>query len=235
MNARGMTARGRATGNEMSETDSFINEVTEEVRRDRLYGQLRRYGWIAVVSVIVLVGGAAFNEYRKAQDRAAAEAAGDALLAALAENEEADRAAALAQVDLGTAGAPVVAMMTAASQDAAGDTQAAAATLAALATNADVPQIYRDLASFKGALLDTGDETTRRQSLEALAQPGAPFALLAQEQLALLDVAAGDTVAAGQRLRAIVEDAGATRGLRERAQRLMVSLDLAFTGAAETQ
>ena len=36
----------------MSETDSFIDEVNEEVRRDRLYGALRRYGWIAILAVL---------------------------------------------------------------------------------------------------------------------------------------------------------------------------------------
>jgi hypothetical protein len=32
----------------MSDTDSFIDEVTEEVRRDRMFFMLKRYGWIAV-------------------------------------------------------------------------------------------------------------------------------------------------------------------------------------------
>ena len=40
----------------MSDTDSFIDEVNEEVRRDRFYGLLRRYGWIAVVAVVGVVG-----------------------------------------------------------------------------------------------------------------------------------------------------------------------------------
>ena len=51
----------------MSESESFINEVTEEVRRDRLFRLARRYGWIAVVAVLVIVGAAAVNEWRKAQ------------------------------------------------------------------------------------------------------------------------------------------------------------------------
>jgi len=49
----------------MSDTDSFIDEVNEEVRRDRFYFMLKRYGWIAVLAVILLVGGAAWNEYQK--------------------------------------------------------------------------------------------------------------------------------------------------------------------------
>ena len=61
----------------MSETDSFIEEVTEEVRRDRLYGLLKRWGWAGILFVLIVVGGAAWNEWSKAQARAAAEALGD--------------------------------------------------------------------------------------------------------------------------------------------------------------
>ena len=73
----------------MSETDSFIEEVTEEVRRDRLFGLMRRYGWIAVLAVLLIVGGAAYREYSRAAEQAAARALGDALLAAL-DNEDVD-------------------------------------------------------------------------------------------------------------------------------------------------
>ena len=82
----------------MSNTDSFIEEVNEEVRRDRLYGYLRRYGWIAILAVILIVGGAAWSEYRKAQTRAQAEALGDAMLSALAENDSTNRVTALAAI-----------------------------------------------------------------------------------------------------------------------------------------
>ena len=79
----------------MSDTDSFVDEVNEELRRDRFYGLLRRYGWIAVVVILGIVGAAAFNEYRKAQAVAAAQAFGDSIMTALEGDTSADRAAAL--------------------------------------------------------------------------------------------------------------------------------------------
>ena len=36
----------------MSGTDSFIEEVSEEVRRDKLFAKMRKYGWIAVLLVL---------------------------------------------------------------------------------------------------------------------------------------------------------------------------------------
>jgi hypothetical protein len=208
----------------VSDSDSFINEVTEEVRREKLYGYLRRYGWVAVVVVLALVGGAAFNEYRAAQARASAEATGDALLAAFVIDDPAARAAAMAGVETDGASAAVALLLRAATQQEAGDDAGAAATLAELATDGDIPEIYRDLAALKAAMLPTGDLATRRASLEAISAPGRPFALLAQEQLAYLALQSGDREAAMAILRQINEAAEATRGLRERAQTLMVAL-----------
>ena len=77
----------------MSNNESFIDEVTEEVRRDKLYAGLRKYGWIGILGVLLLVGGASVNEWMKARERAAAEAAGDAILAAVGAGDAAAQAA----------------------------------------------------------------------------------------------------------------------------------------------
>jgi len=219
----------------VSDSDSFINEVSEEVRRDQLFGYIRKYGWIAVAAVALIVGGAAYNEYAKAQTQAAAEAAGDAMLAALAENETDARAAALSAIEAQGSAAAVTALLTAATQQEAGQIPQARATLDALAANTDVPAIYRDLAAIKAALLPSDDAAARKSALEALAQPGAPFALLAQEQLGLMQAEAGDNEGAIATMKAISDDAGATRGLRERAQTLIVALGGTLDAAVTTE
>lgn len=208
----------------MSDSDSFINEVSEEVRRDALFGYVKKYGWIAVSLVLLLVGGAAYNEYNKAATQNAAQSVGDAMLAALGEDDNEARAAALAAVQAEGAAAAVTALLTAASQQEAAQNAEAAATLNALAINPDVPEIYRDLAAFKAAMLPNDDTAARKTALEALSQPGAPFRLLALEQLGLMQIEAGDNEAAIATMKAISEDASATRGLRERAQTLIVAL-----------
>lgn len=208
----------------MSNSDSFIDEVTEEVRREKLYGYLRRYGWIAVAAVLLLVGGAAFNEFRNAQARDAAQATGDALLAALEETDPDARAAAILEVEADGAGASVTRLLQASTQEEAGDIEGAAATLNAVVVDGDAPEMYRDLAAIKAAMLPIADTAARRSALEALSQPGQPFQLLALEQLAYMTLATGDTEAALVTLRQIEEDATVSRGLLERVQTLMVAL-----------
>lgn len=221
----------------MSDSDSFINEVSEEVRRDALYGYIRRYGWIAVLVILALVGGAAYSEWTKAKNESAAQATGDALLSALGETDMAAQAQQLAEIPADGPEAAVVALLTAAAQQEAGDNAAAVATLQGLVDNAEVPQVYRDVAIFKSTLIDVdgADPVARRQTLQSLASPGLPFRLLAQEQLALMDIDAGETDAAITTLRGIIEDAEVTRGLRERAQTLIVALGEELEPATPTE
>ena len=64
----------------------------------------------------------------------------------------------------------------------------------------------------------------RRLHLDALSAPGMSLRLLATEQLAMLDIEAGDTAAALEKLQGIVVDAEVTAGLRQRATQLIVAL-----------
>lgn len=213
----------------MSDTDSFIEEVTEEVRRDRLFQQFRRYGWIAVVVVVGIVGAAAWNEYQKAQDVAAAQKLGDDLMAALQADTAGARAGELTAISAGTTGGRAVTdFALAAAQADAGQPGAAAATLESIATNGDLPQIYRAIASFKALLLQAdgpdADPALLRIGFEALASPGAPLRVLASEQLALLDLADGNAEAAIDRLQALLSDAEASSDLKQRAAQAIVAL-----------
>lgn len=212
----------------MASEDSFINEVTEEVRRDRLFALMRRYGWIAVLIVVLIVGGAAVFEWRKAQARSAAQAAGDALITALeAENPEA-RATALAAVDLPEqAGSrAVVSLLKSAADLEADNREASASALDAVIADGEIPQIYRDLALLKRMMTGAGDIAAdeRISRLQPLLKPGNPFRLLAIEQKAYAEIELGETDAAIETLQGVLADAEGTEDLRLRAQRLIVAL-----------
>ncbi len=211
----------------MSETESFIQEVTEEVRRDRLFAIYRRYGWIAALVILLIVGGAAFNEYRKAQATASAQELGDSIVAALGENETEARLAKLSDVSAKTAtGNAILDLLRASGEVATENPETAIEALTRITTNAEVPEIYRQIASFKMLTLqaDTMAADELRLGFEALAQPGAPLRLLAEEQLALIDMAGGDKDAAIARFQAILVDAEVSAGLQQRATRAIVAL-----------
>lgn len=215
----------------MSNTDSFIEEVTEEVRRDRLFSLFRRWGWLGLLIVVLIVGGTAWNEWQKSRQAAAAQAAGDALLTAMSAGEPGERAAGLAAV--GPAG-PVGALLLAGQQQLTGDTAAAVATLDGLSADAAAPSVYRDLARLRSLMLqaETMPSADRIAALQGLAAPGATFAGLAQEQIAVAQAQAGEIDAALATLTAILDDAATPQGLRVRADALMVALGGGQTAAA---
>lgn len=212
----------------MSNQDSFIDEVTEEVRRDKLYALYRKYGWIALLAVVVLVGGAAFNEWRKAAAEAEAQAAGDVLIAALSVDTPEERVAALAALEMPAAPGrrAITLLMQAGAAAEAGDTGAAREAYDRLAADMELPARVRDLAALKSVILGAGvvAPADRIARLAVIAEPGGPYRLLALEQIALAEIEGGETDKALETLGRIAEDADVTQDLRRRVSQLIVAL-----------
>jgi len=211
----------------VSETDSFIEEVTEEVRRDKLFAFFRKYGWIAILAVVLIVGGAAYNEWRKARETAAAQAFGDAIMQALEAKTPEARAAALARVSPGRPEGKVVRdLLVAGAKVDGGDTKGALEILDAIGADATQPDIYRQLATFKAVVLrgKSMDKKERLAVLDELAKAGNPFRVAALEQKALAYYEYGNNDKAITVLRTILEEPDATQGLLQRAQQLIVAL-----------
>lgn len=207
----------------MSNPESFVDEVSEAVRRDKLFATFRRYGWVGVALVAAIVGGAAWNEWQKSQVEARAQAFGDALLAAVEAPDTAARAKALAEVP--AQGAQLAVQKMLAATDTEGDRAAAVAALDALAADMSQPDAYRDLAALKALLLQPElPVADRRARLEPLAALGRPFALLAQEQAALLLVEEGKTDEAIAVFKDLMATADAPSGLRQRVGAVVVAL-----------
>lgn len=208
----------------MSNPDSFIDEVTEEVRRDRLYATFRKYGWIGVAVVLAIVGGAAWNEWQKSQAATRAQAFGDALTEALDLSSPEERTAALAEISSDGSQTGILQLMRA--SDPETDKAAALAALDALAADASQPQTYRDLAVLRRVIVAGAHQPVadRRAALEALAVPGRAFRTLAQEQLAYLLIEEGKTAEAITALTTLSQDQEAPAGLKSRVRQVIVAL-----------
>ncbi len=203
----------------MSNPENFIDEVTEEVRRDKLYGMMRKYGWIGVTAVVLLVGGAAYNEWSKAEAQASAEALGDAILAAEDIDDRVARTAALNEIASAGDAQAVLALL-------AADEPGQGTALAALADDSTLPSVYRELAALKLVMQD-GAQMDPQQAADRLAPllvAGAPFRVMAEEQMALVELAQGQQEAAISRLQSLVADEESSQALRQRASQLIVAL-----------
>ncbi|MGV8986261.1 MAG: hypothetical protein ACOH2H_08265 [Cypionkella sp.] len=208
----------------MSTPDSFVDEVTDAVRSDRLYAAFRKYGWIGGLIVVLIVGGAAFNEWQKAKVTARAQNFGDAVMMALEKTDPAERVTALAAVPADADQSAILDLLKAANP--AADKHAALSDLEALAADKTQPQIYRDLAVLKRVAIAGSDEpiADRRTALQGLDAAGRPFRVLAEEQLAYLLLEEGKKDEALKALLALVQDQEAPSGMRSRLGLVITSL-----------
>jgi hypothetical protein len=206
----------------LSETDSFIREVEDEVRQDRMFRLWKKYGPYAIAGVVGAVAISAGLTWMKHQEREQARELGGAFLAApigsvpeqealIGETEGAVRA--------------VAEMRLAAAKAQAGEAEAAAELYRKAASVPGLDRAYSDLAKLQVvrvsvATMDPGEAVA---ALEPLAADGAPYRLLALELRAAIRLSAGETEAAHDDLRAIVDDPAVTRELLQRASVMLLS------------
>jgi hypothetical protein len=208
----------------LSNPDSFIEEVTEEVRRDRLFRLFRKYGWIGVVIILGLVGGTAWTEWTKAQQASRAQAFGDAVIDALDHGAPEERREALAAVPADGTQAAMLNLIL--SSDPKEDKAATLAALDKVATDTTLSPAYRDLAVLRQVLVAGADMplADRRTALEGINIAGRPYRVLAAEQLAYLLIEEGKTDDAIAALTTLMQDQEASGQLRARLGQVVTAL-----------
>lgn len=212
----------------MSDRDSFIDEVSEEVRRDRYYDLWRRYGVVVIGAVIAVVIAAAGKTWYDAQSIKTAQAVGGAVIAAgdAPPSEAAEALSALADQTDHDGAATLARLRAAAAFAEAGDAEAAASAYDTVAADGSVSPLLQDFAALRAVLLraDAMGPDALIGALEPIAGGGGPFRLLALEAQALAHYELGDEGAAAAALTEIIEDAAVPQGLRQRVLSVMAAI-----------
>lgn len=213
--------------------DSFLREVDEELRRERVTGFVQRYlWWIVGVSVLVLalVGGLIWlRNHREAQ---AGEAS--AKLKQVIEQIDSNNARAAAPTidelaESDRAGYRIAALFARANaQIASNAVPAAVATLGTIAADADAPQPYRDAALVRQTQLqfDTLPPAQVVQRLGGLAQPGNPWFGSAGEMVAIAHMRMQRPNLAGPIFANLARDPNVPASIKARAVQMASSLGI---------
>ncbi|MEM9063464.1 MAG: hypothetical protein AAGD13_23635 [Pseudomonadota bacterium] len=207
----------------MSETDSFIQEVTEEVRQDQMLRYWKKYGAFVIAGVALLVGGAAAWNWSVAQKQAEAEAIGAAFLAT--DPTDPDQRVALAAQPLG-APQVIAELAAAASLAEAGRLEEAAQRYGDIAARGDVAVEYRDMAVLQQIrVASVADQASNLSAapLDRLIEGDSPYRLLALELRAAIALRDGDRDAAHTDLNTIIADPESTPTMRQRAGALLTA------------
>jgi len=210
--------------------DSFIREVEEELRSDRLKKVWDQFGaFIIGAAILIVVGTAAWRGWEYYSERQAS-ASGDRFLAALnlANEGKSDEALASLQSleDDGYGAYPVLARMRAATVlEEQGDAAGAVAAFDAVAADGSAPDAVRDMAKIRAAyiLVDTGSADDVAQRAEPLSADTSPLRHAAREALGLAAWKDGRLGDAKVLFQQIVDDPAAPRNAKQRAS---IMLDL---------
>ena len=216
--------------NDDRQSEHFIREVDEELRRAQLKAVWDRFAPLIIgVCLAVVAITAGYRGYIWYQERQAAEA-GDRFMAAISALEEGDTAeaeTALGAIAEGGAGDyPVLARLRlAGTKAAAGEREEALKAYDAVVTDASAPQPLRDLARIRGAFiaLDARDFAGATERAESLNIAGNPWRHNAREVLGTAAYASGDLAGAREIFAGIQQDAETPADLWARSG-LMVSL-----------
>ncbi|NBJ10172.1 tetratricopeptide repeat protein [Microvirga arsenatis] len=207
----------------MAPNDEFIREVDEEYRRDQLAQIWQRYNGIIigiVVLIVASVGGWRYwQHHQETRAQAAALRYEEALrLSSEDKGQEAQSAfEALAKEDGGN-GYAMLARFRLAAELGQQNAENGASAFDALANDASVPALWKDLARLRAAWLrlDTAEPARIRQALEPLAAPSNAWRHSARELLGLSGLKAGDMDYAGRWFDQIAADRETPATLRQR-------------------
>jgi len=208
----------------VTEKDSFIDEVTEEVRRDKLYLFFRRYGWILFIFAFLIVGTIGWVEFTKNKNVLKAQKLGDAISNAQKIAKNGDLAALDLLANGKKPGSIIPMFMNAYFLEEKNKYVEAFAQYKRIFEDDEIATLYRELAKLKGYfLLDYNDEKAVTL-LNELISPDGIFSLLALEQRAFLNISANRLEEAKEDLDSIILNPRASKPLINRVNELKRAL-----------
>jgi hypothetical protein len=204
-------------------SDNFLREIDEEVRRDKVAELWKKHGNLIILAlVLVVLGVGAWRFWQNQQEQAAqvVSARLEEALKASRESRSDDAEKLLGEVAGGSnQGYRLVARFRLAAETARQDADSGAKAFDALAGDAAIETVFRDLARLRAAFLrvDTASYAEIRAVVEPLAVATGIWRHSAREALGLAALKGGNLEEAGRWFDQIVIDRDAPQGLRQRA------------------
>jgi hypothetical protein len=208
----------------VSENESFIDEVTEEVRRDKLYLLLKRYGWVPVILIIIVILTSIFIEIRNNAKVIEAENLGDLLANSLSGDTEVK---AILSNDISSTPKSLIALLLEAKiLENKLEYQPAIAAYETVLDREEIPTSLRDFVKFKLVLLVKDDSIRVKKLIGDLINPDGSFYRLALEQKVLIEIGEKRWNEAIANLNLILADPDVSQGMISRATQIKKAIRL---------
>ena len=205
--------------------DLAFQEVDEEIRRERVNALWKAYGKyiiaVAVAIVIVVAGNETYNSYRNSIEEENSSAFRAAIDSSVLPGADPVAVWEAALPDMQEGYAALSQLRLAAAYVVDRRFEAAIQTYEKLAADPSAEEAMRELAQLNAAMLiysERGDADTARAQFSTIAVKGKPWYYSALEQLAIIDLSAGDDASALLRFSTLATDAQTPPAVRTRSE-----------------
>ena len=177
----------------MVESESFIKEVSEEVKRDRLFKALNKFKWPLLALIVLLVGAVGGYEYYKFDKKSRAQKNGEFLISAIESLKE-NGQTVTEQID-NKFTYVLIKLNEAKYFEEKGDIKSASATYNHIISKYGENKFFSHYSKFQLYLMDPAkslSDVKKIKILDELSAPDGPLKLLALEQKLYLYVKIND-------------------------------------------
>ena len=216
----------------MANPESFLEEVAEEVRRDRLFKFFKKNGWIIAFVVLVALCASIAYEWRKNSEISRAKSNGDLLTLALEKSQKGNLEELLGLIsDNSPYLRPSSDLMAVTKLYYAellynidNDSSESMSVLKEIFSNESISTTLRQLAKIKYLLLFSGDNKVKQDLIDELSSPGNHYRFLVQEHKVQTYLASGMSDEANRQIDILLNDLEVS----EQQKRRLMDLKLAI-------
>ena len=216
----------------MANPESFLEEVAEEVRRDRLFKFFKKNGWIIAFVVLATLGASIAYEWRKNSEISRAKSNGDLLTLALEESQKGNLEELLDLLSDNSAYLRPSSDLMAITKlyyaellyNIDNDSNESMSILKEIFSNESISTTLRQLAKIKYLLLFSGDNKVKQDLIDELSSPDNHYRFLAQEHKVQTYLASGMSDEANRQIDILLNDLGVS----EQQKRRLMDLKLAI-------
>ena len=166
----------------MSLNDSFIKEISEEVRRDNFFKYFKKYAWIGILLILFSLFAVSFNEWKKNKEKINNQLNGDELSVVLDKFfEDKNYNDYFSYIEQKKSGS-ILAALNPLFLNSNNDVGKKLSYLKNISTDENIPLVLRDLALLYQYYLGNSLYTDKFKILIELSGPDRPFKLLAVEE-----------------------------------------------------
>ena len=216
----------------MANPESFLEEVAEEVRRDRLFKFFKKNGWIIAFVVLATLCASIAYEWRKNSEISRAKSNGDLLTLAL---EKSQKGNLEELIDLLSDNSPYLrpsSDLMAVTKlyyaellyDIDNGSSESMSILKEIFSNESISTTLRQLAKIKYLLLFSGDNKVKQDLIDELSSPDNHYRFLAQEHKVQTYLASGMSDEANRQIDILLNDLEVS----EQQKRRLMDLKLAI-------